>query len=115
MGFDFRGFLHVLEAVAPVALVVAGVPPPLIPIITHAIATAEGDHRFEGSGAEKKAHVLTDVSTAIDGINAVRPGTIPAADALTAVDRGIDTTIAVINVIRATTGSQADASSPPLG
>ena len=97
MGFTWKSLFHTISAIAPVVMAVAGVPPMLIPVITHGIAMAEGTHTI--SGAEKKAHVLLDVNAAIAGINAVTPGLIPLNATVLLVDKAIDTTIAVLNVI----------------
>ena len=98
MAFNWKSILHTISAIAPVVMAVAGVPPMLIPVITHGMALAEGTHTISGSGAEKKAHVLLDVSNAIAGINAVKPGLIPP-ETVDVVSQAIDTTIAAINVI----------------
>ena len=96
MGFSFRRFLLILRHVGPLALMSAGVPAPLIPVIVSAISKAEDGH---STGAEKKTQVLNIVDAAVAGLNAMKPGTV-VEGYHDVVKSGIDTTIAVVNLIQ---------------
>ena len=96
MKFPFRRFLLILRHVGPLALMGAGVPAPLIPVIVLAIFKAEDRH---ATGAEKKTLALNIVDVAVASMNAVKPGTV-VEGYHDAVEKGIDTTIAVVNLIQ---------------
>lgn len=97
MGFNFKSFLLSLAQVAPFAMQAAGVPEPLIPVATHAIALAEIAGSVKGlDGPGKKAYAMDAVNTGIQLTNAIKP-VIPDT-ALDAVSTGIDATLKAIKV-----------------
>ena len=102
MAFSLKMFAQLLKSVGPLILGATGVPPALIPVVVHGIELAEsGKTTFgTGTGAQKKAFVLDAVETAVNGINAAKPGTA-VEGYKEAVSDGIDATIGVINVIKA--------------
>lgn len=95
-------WLDLVKLIAP-AIVAATVPggPVIGGLIVHGIDEAE---QIAGaSGAEKKAHVLEIVRSGLEGANAGlaaagRP-TLPATAILDAANKGIDTTIATVNLV----------------
>mgnify|MGYP001603974583 CR=1 FL=1 len=97
MRINWKSFIRVLREVGPIALVFAGVPPVLIPAIVHGIELAE-QSVSPMTGPEKRAFVLDSVATAATAVNAVRPGTLVSGYPET-VGKGIDTTVAVVNLI----------------
>ncbi|SRR5260221_2910659 len=93
-------FAQVASVVAPVVLsVIPGVPPIIIPLITHGIQEAE---LIPGaSSQDKKQHVLDLVTSGIQGINIAAGHVEVDPSAVTgAVSNGIDTTIATINIVK---------------
>jgi hypothetical protein len=93
-------WLQVLLKLAPTILaVIPGVPPALVPAIADGIAEAEA---IGGSGPDKKAHVIKLATDAVTGINAAKGSTVlDPTSTIQAVSAGIDTTIAVINTVKA--------------
>jgi len=96
VAFNFTQFVGILKQIGPVILTLVGAPAALIPVIVHGIELAEMTGR---AGVLKRAVVLDIVGTAVDGINAVRPGTAVAGYAET-VGASIDATVAVINLVQ---------------
>ncbi len=85
----FKSFLHILEQVAPMALMlVPGIPAPIAMIAGKAIQEAQ---QIPGaSNADKKQHVLNIAQAAG-----------ASADTMSALDNGIDTAISVAHVYEA--------------
>lgn len=95
MNFDLRKFLNIVKIVAPIALAAAGVPFGIVADVTAGIAAAES---IPGAtGAQKKASVVAIAQAALDAIPALSTET--KANALEAVDEGVDTTIALTKAV----------------
>lgn len=87
--------------VAPILLPALGVPAEVVNLGIHAILTAEqASGGQKKSGPEKKAIALEIVRSGLEGVNAVKPGTVNVAEVLAAVDGGIDATVAGINAAK---------------
>jgi hypothetical protein len=89
-------WLQLLQTLAPVIL--GTVNPALIPIagvITHAISTAENSGK---NGPDKLASVVSITDDAVQAIN-LAGGNINPSQVHEAVQEGVDTTIAVTNLI----------------
>src|SRR5258706_14523508 len=94
MGFDWKVFAKVAEEVAPLALLAAGVPPGVIPLVVHGIQIAE---RVGGSGADKKATALDAVATGIAAVNAATGKQTIDPAVTSVVDEGIDAAVGAVN------------------
>jgi hypothetical protein len=93
----------VLIGLAPVILEVAGVPPIISTVVIHGMEEAQS---IKGAtGAEKKAHVLALVADAVTVLNEAK-GQVVLNPLLTlaAVESGIDTTIAAVNLTKSLPG-----------
>lgn len=101
MGLDFKKWLGILTAVAPVIML--AVPggaafAPLIPSVIVAIADAQ--QKPGATGVEKKAYVLQIAKDAFSTTNLVHPGTVDAAVMLEAVAHGVDAVIGAVNAVQ---------------
>lgn len=91
-------WLDAIAHLAPFILpLIPGLPPVLIPFIVHGIQTAEV---IPGaSSATKLAAALDEVNTGIAALNALKPNTINPSLSTSAILSGINTTVAVANVV----------------
>jgi hypothetical protein len=100
--FNFKKFLRIVEAFAPVVL--SNVPKgekiaPLIPVIIHGIQEAE---QIPGaSGAEKKAHVLEVVSAGVTAVNATGKVKLDPVEVADIASKGVDLTVQIVNDVHA--------------
>lgn len=112
--FDLKKFLAVLQVVGPVVLTLVpggGVAAVLIPTVVHAIGEAE---QIKGaSGADKKAHVMDIVGSAVTVANATNKVKLDPAEVNAAVDKGIDTVISAIHVVEGAKVVKAPAGPSP--
>lgn len=102
MGFDLHKFLEIAKILVAPALAAAGVPPGIIPAIQHGIEIAETARNADGTaktGAEKKAIALDSAATAIQAINAVKPGAVDPS-LVGVVDQGIDAAVGAVNAVK---------------
>lgn len=91
-------FAEVAKTVAPVVIpFIPGVPPVLGPVIGHAIGEAEN---IKGSGADKKAHVLSVVNDALAVAAAAGKPIGDAAVILPAVSQATDAVVATVNAVK---------------
>lgn len=101
MAFDFKQFLGILTAIAPVVLMaVPGgtILSPLVPLIVKGIADAQQSTK---TGPEKKAMVIQLVQDAAAGTNMVKPHTIDTALITEAAGHGVDAVIGAVNAVQA--------------
>lgn len=100
MKFDFKKFLAILNLVGPGVLAATGVSGPiavLAPVIIDAIGKAE---QIKGAtGAQKKAHVLSIVESAVTVANTTGALTLNPAEVQAVAASGIDTVIGTLKVI----------------
>jgi hypothetical protein len=91
-------WLKKVEFVVPFILpFIPGVPPAVIPFIVKGIQTAEA---VEGAtGAQKLAIAQAEVANGVAAVNAAKPGTIDETNLNSAVTNGINTAVAVTNLI----------------
>jgi len=91
-------WLSLLSTIGPVILSIAvpGIPVTLIPVIIHAVATAQATAL---TGADKKVNVLAVVSDAITVTNQVAKKQIVDPAVISIVSGGIDTVVQSINAI----------------
>ena len=93
---DWKALVSIL---VPIVLgSIPKVPKGLIPVITDGIQAAES---FGSTGAQKKAQVMTIAQDALAGGHIIKPdANLKDADVLGAVDKGIDTAVHVVNILK---------------
>lgn len=109
MAVDWKKFVHAIEALAPYALAAAGVPAAIIPAVVSGIVLIEQRGAFTSmTGPEKKDYVEDAAKVAIQVTNATTHANLPEDETLDAVSAGVDTAVAVANLIhkRSTTVPQ---------
>lgn len=97
MRWSWARFAQVAQAIAPLALSAAGVPPELTNLVVHAVTVAEqSKDGVIKTGEQKKALAMSIVTDGLNAVNVVRPGTLDVPQLTDAVSGGIDTTIKAI-------------------
>ena len=101
MAWDWKKFEQITEAIAPLALAAAGVPPALTGLVIHAVQVVEqSTDGTQKTGPEKKADALSIVSDGLNAVNVARPGTFDVPQLTSVVSEGIDTTIDAVNAAK---------------
>jgi hypothetical protein len=101
MTFDWRKFVQIAEAIAPMTLAAAGVPPALTGLVIHAVSVAQQTtDGVEKTGPEKKALAMSIIQDGLSAVNVARPKTFDVPQLTTVVSQGVDVTIAAINAAK---------------
>ncbi len=114
MNWDWKKFAEIAEAVAPIALGAAGVPPMLTGLVIHAVTIAQAAGQDTGTpktGAEKKIIAMAIVSDGLNAVNAAKPGTLDIAQLTDVVSVGIDETV---NAVKAAQNIPMKPAAPAL-
>lgn len=100
MGFDWKKFAEIAKIVAPIVIpIVSPRLAPLGTIIGHSVAEAESVPG--ASGEDKLNHVKAIATDAANAVNvAANKEVINQQDFDTALEHGINTTVAVVNLIK---------------
>jgi hypothetical protein len=107
---DMDKWFSALTQIAPVAMALAGVPPPMIPLATHAMLVVQ--HMIDTPGADKKVAALDLIKTGAQETNAAVGHTLINPDDLQGVvSVGIDNTIKGIHLF---TGTPTPATPVPV-
>lgn len=98
IGSKLKSFAHLAEKFGPgiVSVTVPGAGPILAGLIQHGIVVA---HAHPGTGAEKLALAVEEVTTGAKAINAVKPGTVDEALLNDTMTKGIGATYDAIHLI----------------
>lgn len=91
-------WLDLLKVLGPVVLsTIPGIPAVIIPVVIHAIETAEGSFK---SGADKKGAALAVAVDAVTITNSVAKKEVIGPAVVPAVSNGIDAVISVVNAVK---------------
>jgi hypothetical protein len=99
MGFDWKKFAQIAELVAPIVIpIVSPRLAPLGTVIGHAMGEAESIP--DANGPDKLNHVKRIANDAANAVNVASNKTVIDPNGLNeAVEHGINTTVAVVNLI----------------